>query len=188
MSGKSITISVSGSTSSYALEGLGSRGGGISAGDIVEAVYSYLEKNPVEQLADNSFYATYGTTTSAEIEAAYQAGKKLYCLKGDAICPLFEYYGPTMVCFYRGGFYIYCNNSEWMENCPYDISTNKTQVIDEESTDAQYPSAKAVYEAIKSIETDPKENVPLSDKTSGDSYNISVTDGKLMMKKVESEV
>lgn len=31
------------------------------------------------------FIATYGTTTSAEIEAAYQAGKILYCETGDWI-------------------------------------------------------------------------------------------------------
>ena len=153
MPNKSIKISVGGVTKSYDLEPLGSAGGGVQAGDIAEAVYDYLEKNPVEELADNDYYAVYGTTTSAEIEAAYAAGKKLYCRKGDAICPLYERYSATNHCFYRGGFYIYCISNKWTEQCPYELSTNKKVEINEKSTDDQYPSAKAVYDAIHALDT-----------------------------------
>ena len=153
MPNKSIKINVGGVVKTYTLEGLGNSGGGVAPEDIAEAVYDYLEENPVEGLADNSFYAVYGTTTNAEIEAAYKAGKKLYCLKGDAICPLYERYSATMYCFYRGGFYIYCNNNAWTEDCPYEVSTNKKAEINAKSTDDQYPSAKAVYDAINALDT-----------------------------------
>lgn len=131
-----------------AVEALNASGEAASPEDISAAVYDYLEQNPVEVTADNNFYATYGTTTSAEIEAAYAAGKNLYCRKGDAICPLYERYSANMHCFYRGGFYIYCNAGTWMEDCPYDIETNKVTEITADSTDVQYPSAKAVYTLI----------------------------------------
>ena len=34
------------------------------------------------------FMAVYGTTTSAEIEAAYQAGRAVYCINGSSLCQL----------------------------------------------------------------------------------------------------
>jgi hypothetical protein len=184
MSNKSIKIEVDGVTKSYALEELGTAGGGVEAGDIVEAVYDYLEKNPVEELADNSFYARYGVTTSAEIEAAHTAGKKLYCLKGDAICPLYERYDSNTHCFYRGGFYIYCIKNAWSESCPYDVSTNKVTEITEKSTDEQYPSAKAVYDILN----EQKSGMELIDSATGDTYRLYVDNNKLAMEKVESEV
>lgn len=102
---------------------------------------------------DTNFYAVYGTTTSAEIEEAYQAGKKIYCIKPNGgICPMYERYMATMHCFYRGGFYIYCNNDTWTEDCPYEATTNRITVakggITAESTDDKYPSAKAVYDLV----------------------------------------
>jgi hypothetical protein len=181
---KSIKIEVDGVIKTYDLEALGTPGGGVGPGDIAEAVYDYLEKNPVEELADNSFYAKYGVTTSEEIEAAHSAGKKLYCLKGDAICPLYERYSATMHCFYRGGFYIYCNANAWMEECPYELSTNKDTEITAESTDDQYPSAKAVYDILN----EQKSGMVLTDSATGDMYRLYVDNNKLTMEKVESEV
>lgn len=37
---------------------------------------------------DDLYFATYGSTTSAEIEAAYQDGKAVYCVYGERIYPL----------------------------------------------------------------------------------------------------
>lgn len=102
------------------------------------------------------YYATYGTTTNAELEAAYTAGKKIYCLASDgAVCPLYKRYSEISHCFYKGASYFYCLSDNWTEeDCPYEGQSNKTTEITSESTDDQYPSAKAVYALFSTITTE----------------------------------
>lgn len=63
------------------------------------------------------FWATYGTTTSAEIEAAYQAKKEVLCEYGDMIYAL-RYRGNstthTFVAYMNSsGYYVRCSSDVW---------------------------------------------------------------------------
>lgn len=109
----------------------------------------------------DSFYAICGTTTNAEIEAAYSEGKKIYCItENGGVCPLYERYGETVHCFYKGAGYFYCMNNSWTEyDCPYEGVSNKLVAdkgngtgdsITADSTDEKYPSAKLVYDFVTS--------------------------------------
>ena len=65
------------------------------------------------------FIATYGTTTSAEIEAAYQAGKAVYCRKDGVIARLVGVPAPTAhwfeVSLYNQFFLWVCMSDSWVE-------------------------------------------------------------------------
>lgn len=68
--------------------------------------------------SDDVFYADYGTTTSAEIEAAYQAGQACFCkLDTGTVLQLFYPYSAAYHVFsaaYNDTIYIaVCNNSSW---------------------------------------------------------------------------
>lgn len=71
-----------------------------------------------------AFIATYGTTTSAEIEAAYQKGKAVFCSYNNKLIPLVVRVSATNHQFYTGslycdalgntkGLFLLCNNSIW---------------------------------------------------------------------------
>lgn len=82
---------------------------------------------------NNIFWATYGTTTSAEIEVAYQAGKEILCLhtngsvlqlanRSSATKHLFGSMYPS------GGVYVYlvaCENDAWSGYTRTLIATNQ---------------------------------------------------------------
>lgn len=95
----------------------------------------------------NTFVATYGETTNAEIYAAYKAGKTLFVRQGSAVwcsnsavLPLTARFGGTI----NGNFVqVNCINDEWT------ITRIKmTESITEESTHEEHPSAKAVYDYV----------------------------------------
>lgn len=81
----------------------------------------------VEEAIANSggaFIATYGTTTSAEIEAAYQKGKAVFCSYSNKLIPLVVRVSDTNHQFYTGslycdalgntkGLFLLCNNNTW---------------------------------------------------------------------------
>lgn len=46
-----------------------------------------------------AFYAAYGQTTCAEVEAAYQSGKAIYCIDGNNVYPLITRYGTDKFAF-----------------------------------------------------------------------------------------
>lgn len=102
------------------------------------------------------FVATYGTTTSAEIEAAYQAGKDVLvkysyyvarlCIRGSATMHTFAttmYTSGNAARTYR----FICSSDTWT-NVQIDVEqiSSKVTSINASSTDTQYPSAKAVYD------------------------------------------
>ena len=103
------------------------------------------------------FKAEYGKTTIEEIAEAYNAGKILHC---D-----YNGYCYTLAKFNNGSaffaataanynFRIVCNsNSAWgaPEIFTLEITSNKVKTINEASTDTQYPSAKAVYDALQNV-------------------------------------
>lgn len=102
------------------------------------------------------FVATYGTTTSAEIEAAYQAGKNVLCRNGNYTAVLLARRSASSYSF---GTVTFASNNRIMSyrfNCESDTwstvqtsspdSSNQVTSISESSTNLQYPSAKAVYD------------------------------------------
>lgn len=103
------------------------------------------------------FVATYGSTSSAEIEAAYQAGKTVIvnsgayrgylCLRNSATSHSFSevaaYYGAQGVLMRIFS----CSEDRWTTGTYYaELSSSKVTSITASSTDTQYPSAKAVYD------------------------------------------
>jgi len=100
---------------------------------------------------DSTFIATYGTTTCAELEAAYQANKHIFAINTTTgfMAPL-NYRGSSSA-FYFGGLYsnsateFVCLNDTWSS---YSISleeqSNKVTSISSSATNIQYPSALAV--------------------------------------------
>lgn len=96
---------------------------------IPDATKLYLSdgNTSVEEAIANSggaFIATYGTTTSAEIEAAYQKGKAVFCSYSNKLIPLVVRVSDTNHQFYTGslycdalgntkGLFLLCNNNTW---------------------------------------------------------------------------
>lgn len=76
---------------------------------------------PQDAGGDNVFFATYGTTTSAEINAAVQAGKAVYCVYNNDgendILPLVGVESSedhSFGCVYSGSVLLaYCNSNQW---------------------------------------------------------------------------
>jgi len=124
------------------------------------------------------YWCTYGTTTSAEIETAINAGK----------CPMVKYNNYTytlryrnsstnhrFVCNYGGKEYsVVCQSSTWMPDGTLTFLTsapvssvngqtgavtglqttsNLVTSVSSSSTDSQYPSAKCLYDMVGDIET-----------------------------------
>ena len=75
-----------------------------------------------EGAKDNVFWATYGTTTATELEAAYQAGKVILVKRGNFIYTLTDRYDSTKfgfgtVAYEYSGYMslsgLSCENSSW---------------------------------------------------------------------------
>jgi hypothetical protein len=111
----------------------------------------------VDELGQPIFKAEYGVTTYEEIKAAYESGKVVHCDYNEFCYVLVSI--TTSSAFFniiRGSssYMIYCNadDSKWYGASYYlEQSTNKTTALSESSTDTQYPSAKAVYEALQNL-------------------------------------
>lgn len=119
------------------------------------------------QASDKIFIATYGTTTYGQVKTAVDANK-IVILKEIISGPV----GNTVLtynfvrCDTMGASFIcsavndtsditiatiYNTTNIWSKNTfKYETTANKVTSIDDSSTDVQYPSAKAVYDAIKS--------------------------------------
>lgn len=103
----------------------------------------------------DTFVATYGSTSSAEIEAAYQAGKDILVENNGNVGRLIIRSSATVHIFSSPGrnsqnqiqtVSFICNNNNWTNNTyGAEKAIFKVTSIDASSTDLQYPSAKAVY-------------------------------------------
>lgn len=101
------------------------------------------------------FIATYGTTTNAEIYEAYTSGK-LVIAKRNA-----QFYLPVVVNSTIAQFYVLqgtilrtitCVNDVWSDSdAQVEQIANKVTSLSADGTDGQYPSAKAVYDALQSL-------------------------------------
>jgi len=114
----------------------------------------------IEDPESQVFVATYGVTKSAEIEAAFQANMVVLCIqgvilaylttRGSAVSHTFTthptYHGVTKMLQIRE---FKCVSNAWsLEAYSGEIGKNKVQTLNENSTDVQYPSAKAVYDYV----------------------------------------
>ena len=124
----------------------------------------YPSARAVIDYVDNhrkTFEAIFDVTTSAEIEAAYQEGKTITMNNNGVIYYLRERANSQLFIFTTAPFYldifqeinIYtatCNNSSWsLATTKAEAVSNKVTIIDANSTNKQYPSAKAVYDYIQ---------------------------------------
>lgn len=146
-------------------EKLNNGGGGVSK-DYVDGKLTELsaEVSGLSEKIDNLpsaesdvFKAEYGVTTYEEVKAAYDSGKVVHC---D-----YNSYCYVLSRFTESGAYFNAvngSNSYRMDLTTDDTWTsphiiqieekaNKVTTLSESSTDTQYPSAKAVYDALQNV-------------------------------------
>jgi len=87
------------------------------------------------------FVATYGSTTSAEIEAAWQAGKVIFVLYNSAYMPL--YLRSDAKSFYFSCIY---NGWDWNVWCSYDNWSNNTDRLLLGGEEVEYEFDQYAYE------------------------------------------
>ena len=104
------------------------------------------------------FVATYGTTTFEEIKAAYNAGKFVYCGRDDILYVLYALDRTNSIAAFIvlfGHTIKACMawDSKWVDavDTTIEITNNKTTSLSTNSTDEQYPSAKAVYDVLEAM-------------------------------------
>lgn len=138
---------------------------GINSTDVTNALgYTpYNSTNPngyitLNDIPTEIFVATYGTTTYSEIEAAYNAGKIVFCKRHTSISNLIGYTSNGFAFIatakatgiFRCNYY-YCNNNDVWSNsyCDAQLTSDKVTSLSSSSTNTQYPSAKCVYDNVK---------------------------------------
>ena len=104
------------------------------------------------------FIAQYDVTTNAEIYAAYKSGKLVFAQDGsDAFlfpACMITATNANFIC-YTGprAFKMACTNDAWStDDITLENAGNRVTVIDENSTDSKYPTAKAVHTALQAVE------------------------------------
>lgn len=110
--------------------------------------YSLLSGTPI-------FYANFGTTTAAEIIAAYESGKIVICIYKNAVYLLasndnnYIYFGTLHKTTSK---WIYCNvsNDSWVEGLnSLQVVANMVTALGPTSANDKYPSAKAVVDYVE---------------------------------------
>ena len=110
----------------------------------------------VDELGNPVFKAVYGETTFEEIKAAYDSGKVVHCdynslcyvlsritANGAYFAAVNDPYAYRMDC---------TSSSQWTNRViELEVTSNKVTSLSDKSTDTQYPSAKAVYEALQNV-------------------------------------
>lgn len=110
---------------------------------------------------DRIYWCTYGTSTYSEIESAYQANKIPIVSFNDCIYIFSEYYFEEKIIFVCAGIAAESHlevawDDTWSTgHYAIERTANKVTSISSSSTNEQYPSAKAVYNALPVINTTP---------------------------------
>ena len=115
-----------------------------------------LVKDSIDAV-DKVFFATYGTTTYAEITAAIAAGKTIFVKWENRILLYTSAIGVNY--FFTGitgtdnSTAVYVNDQGVWANTLFEMEkvTNKVSTISSASTNKQYPNAKAVYDFVKAL-------------------------------------
>lgn len=108
----------------------------------------------IEGAESSVFEAVYGVTTYDEIAEAYNAKKHIIVWREKKIYNL-SYFDNTSATFTALSMTVVsrisCKPIGWVKNpdTALEESNNKTTSLSSASTDTQYPSAKAVYDAIQ---------------------------------------
>lgn len=127
------------------------------------------------------FKAIYGTTTYDEIKAAYDSGKVVHC-DYNSYCYVLHRVTADVCSFSiivgNNSYRLDCSKSSKWTAIPYSLEerTNKVTTISESSTDTQYPSAKAVYDAIQQSGTPSGDPMHYMFEAAGATYNATDAD------------
>lgn len=103
------------------------------------------------------FKAIYRETTIEEVTEAYNAGKVIHCDYDGYCYTLAKFNNGTAFFAATAANYnfriVLSPDSSWgaPEVFTLELTSNKTKTINSASTDTQYPSAKAVYEALQNV-------------------------------------
>lgn len=122
----------------------------IDLSELSEKVNKLEEKKPI-------FEATYGVTTYDEVVDARNEGKWVIMIK-DRLTYHLSYVSDSLAYFatinnnISYSAYINKATGRWVESIKtLEQTSNKTTSLSDKSTDTQYPSAKAVYDALQNV-------------------------------------
>ena len=111
----------------------------------------------VDELGNPVFKAVYGETTFEEIKAAYDSGKVVHC-DYNSLCYVLSRIAANGAYFAAvNAPYAYrmdctSSSSHWSNRVlELEVTSNKVTSLSDKSTDTQYPSAKAVYDALQNV-------------------------------------
>lgn len=102
------------------------------------------------------FWATYGTTTATEIDAAVAAGKEVLCIESNRICRLISF-NPNGTIFFSAsystsGAYLSLvrDTNAWSKSAPslQGTSDKVSTISGNETNTTKYPNTKAVADAL----------------------------------------
>ena len=134
------------------------------------------------------FVAEYDVTTLADVQAAYLAGKILFCKTtiDDLLTLSFARTNPVSFSFSGisdDGFAttVRLNSNGWARELeiPIENAENKVASLSAQSTNAQYPSAKCVYNALATKYEKPSGGIPSTDLASAVQTSLSKADTAL---------
>lgn len=122
------------------------------------SVYNLQDKTSgyitINDVPKELYQCTYGTTTYAEVTAALNAGKLPVCFYDNKEYVYVGLSSTNRYTFSSQLFdtqrFISVNNSDsWVTGVNnFEVTSNKVTSISSSSTDAQYPSAKCVYDFV----------------------------------------
>ena len=107
--------------------------------------------------ASRVYIANYNETTNAEIFAARKAGKLVFAQDGGdsflfPACMITETNAHFVCDTGYKAFKMMCTNDVWSAaSMAFEDTSNRVKVIDENSTDSEYPTAKAVEDRVKNL-------------------------------------
>lgn len=115
------------------------------------------EVSGLKEQVPSVFEAVYGETLYEDIVGAYLAGKHCLCVYNNQIYNLvYVKENDNLLFSCSKGVYIYSitvtkGSLWWTGITDLQVKSNKVTTLSSSSTDTQYPSAKAVYDALQNV-------------------------------------